>query len=128
MGRDRHASAGWQTATVITPLIARGPAGANARRSARPASLPRAGRQRRWGSRCWPAGFSGQRHLIELALPHSLAAASAFYTFGGLSLMAVMSPDRHAGAYLDLWSISILVFRGWAPSWAEPLRDLSFCN
>lgn len=39
-------------------------------------------------------------------------AGFGLYTFGGLSLMAVMSPSRDAGAYLALWTISVLVFKG----------------
>ena len=46
------------------------------------------------------------------------------YSFGGLSLMAVMSPDRHAGAYLGLWSISILVFKGLGTFVGGALRDV----
>ncbi len=34
------------------------------------------------------------------------------YSFGGLSLMAVMSPNPHSGAYLGLWTVAILVSRG----------------
>ncbi len=69
------------------------------------------------------AGMMGQRHLIELAL---LVFGGGFgvYTFGGLSLMAVMSPDRHAGAYLGLWSISILVFKGLGTFVGGALRDV----
>jgi len=69
------------------------------------------------------AGAMGQRHLIELAL---LVFGGGFgiYTFGGLSLMAVMSPDRHAGAYLGLWSISILVFKGLGTFFGGALRDI----
>jgi len=69
------------------------------------------------------AGLVGQRHLIELALL-IFGAGFGVYTFGGLSLMAVMSPDRHAGAYLGLWSISILVFKGLGTATGGILRDL----
>lgn len=37
---------------------------------------------------------------------------SGIYTVGGLSLMIAMTDDRHAGAYLGLWSMAQLVFRG----------------
>ena len=69
------------------------------------------------------AGAAGQRRLIELAL---LVFGGGFgiYSFGGLSLMAVMSPDRHAGAYLGLWSISILVFKGLGTFVGGALRDV----
>ncbi|MCB8960386.1 MAG: BCD family MFS transporter [Ardenticatenales bacterium] len=47
-----------------------------------------------------------------------------FYTFGGLSLMAVMSPDPNAGAYLGLWSICILVSKGMGTFAGGLMRDL----
>lgn len=49
-----------------------------------------------------------------------------FYTFGGLSLMAVMSPNRDAGAYLGLWSVCILVSKGLGTFAGGALRDLFF--
>ena len=69
------------------------------------------------------AGIAGLRALVE---PGLLVFGGGFgiYTFGGLSLMAVMSPDRHAGAYLGLWSISILVFKGLGTLTGGVLRDL----
>ena len=47
-----------------------------------------------------------------------------FYSFGGLSLMAAMSPDPHAGAYLGLWTISILVSKGLGTAMGGVFRDL----
>jgi BCD family chlorophyll transporter-like MFS transporter len=69
------------------------------------------------------AAFTGQAHLIEAAL---LIFGGGFgvYTFGGLSLMAVMSSDQDAGAYLGLWSMSILVFKGLGTFLGGALRDL----
>ena len=46
------------------------------------------------------------------------------YTFGGLSLIAVMSPDEDAGAYLGLWTVAILVFKGSGTLLGGILRDL----
>ena len=46
------------------------------------------------------------------------------YTFGGLSLMAVMASDAEAGAYLGLWSISILVSKGLGTFLGGALRDI----
>jgi BCD family chlorophyll transporter-like MFS transporter len=69
------------------------------------------------------AGASGQRHLIEIAL-FIFGGGFGVYSFGGLSLMAVMSPDRHAGAYLGLWSISVLVSKGLGAFVGGVLRDL----
>lgn len=51
-------------------------------------------------------------------------AGFGVYTFGGLSLMAVMSSDEQAGAYLGLWTISILVFKGLGTFFGGGLRDL----
>lgn len=68
-------------------------------------------------------GFMGIRHLIELALL-VFGAGFGIYTFGGLSLMAVMSPDRHSGAYLGMWTISILLFKGLGTFLGGALRDL----
>ncbi|HFC11766.1 MAG TPA: MFS transporter, partial [Anaerolineae bacterium] len=49
-----------------------------------------------------------------LLTPSLLLFGAGFgvYTFGGLSLMAVMSPSKHAGAYLGLWTASILLSKG----------------
>lgn len=69
------------------------------------------------------ASLSAQVHLIEIALL-LFGAGFGVYTFGGLSLMAVMSPDRNAGAYLGLWTISILVSKGLGTFAGGFLRDL----
>lgn len=113
----------WQTATVIT-LVGSGYLWRKRRPElqAKPSS---------WGLLTMAlglallaiSGLAGQRHLIELALL-IFGAGFGIYTFGGLSLMAVMSPDRHAGAYLGLWSISILVSKGLGTATGGILRDL----
>jgi BCD family chlorophyll transporter-like MFS transporter len=66
---------------------------------------------------------AGQRRLLEVAL---LIFGGGFgvYTYGGVSLMAVMSPDRHAGAYLGLWTISNLLFKGLGTFLGGALRDV----
>lgn len=69
------------------------------------------------------AAVGHQRSLIEVALL-IFGAGFGIYTFGSLSLMAVMSPDRHSGAYLGLWSISILVSKGLGTLTAGVLRDV----
>lgn len=51
-------------------------------------------------------------------------AGFGFYTFGGLSLMAVMSPDPHSGAYLGLWTVSILISKGLGTFMGGALRDV----
>lgn len=63
--------------------------------------------------------------LTELSL-FIYGAGFGLYTFGGLSLMAVMSSDKEAGAYLGLWTLSILVFKGLGTFWGGVLRDLLF--
>ncbi len=57
------------------------------------------------------SAFAGQERLFLMALV-VFGAGFGFYTFGGLSLMAAMSPDPHAGAYLGLWTVAILVSKG----------------
>ncbi len=73
------------------------------------------------------AAIMGQANLIELALL-IYGAGFGLYTFGGLSLMAVMSSDKEAGAYLGLWTVSILVFRGAGTFVGGALRDLFLLN
>ena len=62
-------------------------------------------------------------HLIEISLL-LFGAGFGVYTFGGLSLMAVMSSDKEAGAYLGLWTISVVVFKGLGTFAGGALRDL----
>ena len=63
------------------------------------------------------------RRLVEIALL-LFGAGFGVYTFGGLSLMAVMSSDKAAGAYLGLWTISVVVFKGLGTFAGGALRDL----
>jgi BCD family chlorophyll transporter-like MFS transporter len=51
-------------------------------------------------------------------------AGFGLYTFGGLSLMAVMSPDPHSGAYLGLWTVAILVSKGLGTFVGGVIRDV----
>ncbi len=51
-------------------------------------------------------------------------AGFGLYTFGGLSLMAVMSPDPNSGAYLGLWTVAILVSKGLGTFMGGLIRDL----
>lgn len=51
-------------------------------------------------------------------------AGFGLYTFGGLSLMAVMSPDPHSGAYLGLWTVAILVSKGSGTFMGGVIRDV----
>jgi BCD family chlorophyll transporter-like MFS transporter len=69
------------------------------------------------------AAFTHQVHLIELALV-IFGAGFGVYSFGGLSLMAVMASDKEAGAYLGLWSIAILLSKGLGTFLGGALRDL----
>lgn len=69
------------------------------------------------------AALAGLDRLVEVAL---LVFGGGFgiYTFGGLSLMAVMASDEEAGAYLGLWTISIVVSKGIGTFAGGALRDL----
>lgn len=67
--------------------------------------------------------FGEQRHLLELSLL-IFGAGFGLYTFGGVSLMAAMSPTRDAGAYLGLWTVCILVSKGLGTFTGGLLRDL----
>jgi len=69
------------------------------------------------------AALMGQRHLLEIALL-TFGGGFGVYTYGGVSLMAVMSPDRHAGLYLGLWTVSNLLFKGLGTFIGGALRDL----
>ncbi len=69
------------------------------------------------------AAMGGQGHLLEIALL-LFGGGFGLYTYGGVSLMAVMSPDRHAGLYLGLWTISNLLFKGLGTFLGGALRDL----
>jgi BCD family chlorophyll transporter-like MFS transporter len=69
------------------------------------------------------AAVADQRRLLEVAL---LIFGGGFgvYTYGGVALMAVMSPDRHAGAYLGLWTVCNLLFKGLGTFLGGATRDL----
>lgn len=69
------------------------------------------------------ASLLNQVHLLELSLM-IFGGGFGVYTFGGLSLMAVMSSDKEAGAYLGLWTISILLFKGLGTFVGGSLRDV----
>ncbi len=66
---------------------------------------------------------TGQRRLVEVALI-IFGAGFGVYTYGGVTLMAVMSPTRHAGVYLGLWTISTLLFKGLGTFMGGALRDI----
>ena len=113
----------WQTATVITLI-----GGAAYWRKRRPEEQKGVAA---WGLSIMGLGmglialdsFLGGVRLIETAL-FIFGAGFGIYTFGGLSLMAVMSSDKDAGAYLGLWTISILIFKGLGNFLGSLLRDL----
>ena len=73
------------------------------------------------------ASVSDQAHLLEVAL---LLFGGGFgvYTFGGLSLMAVMSSEKEAGLYLGLWTIAVTVFKGLGVFMGGAIRDLLLLN
>jgi BCD family chlorophyll transporter-like MFS transporter len=51
-------------------------------------------------------------------------AGFGLFTFGGLSLMAAMSPDPHSGAYLGLWTVAMLVSKGLGTFTGGLIRDI----
>ncbi len=69
------------------------------------------------------ASMSEQASLLN---PSLLVFGGGFglYTFGALSLMAVMSPSKNAGAYLGLWTACILFMKGVGTFAGGALRDL----
>ena len=69
------------------------------------------------------ASFVEQSSLL---MPSLLVFGFGFglYTFGGLSLMVVMSPDQDAGAYLGLWTACILLSKGLGTFAGGAFRDL----
>jgi BCD family chlorophyll transporter-like MFS transporter len=113
----------WQAATVVTLLL-----GTYFWRKRPP---ERQARIANWGLAVMASGLlllggsalMSQVHLIEVSL---LIFGGGFgvYTFGGLSLMAVMASDAEAGAYLGLWSIAILVSKGLGTFLGGAVRDV----
>lgn len=69
------------------------------------------------------ASLAAQTRLIALALV-VFGVGFGLYTYGGLSLMVVMTSDRAAGAFLGLWTITILLSRGLGIFLGGALRDL----
>ena len=67
--------------------------------------------------------FTTTQSLLTPALI-VFGAGFGFYTFGGLSLMMVMSPGKNAGAYLGLWTACILLTKGLGTFLGGALRDL----
>lgn len=123
VGETTRFNSYWQSATVVTLLLT-----AYLGRKRRPEQQTRI---TKGGLFTMAAGigllglasFLEQPHLVQLAL---LIFGGGFgvYTFGGLSLMAVMTSDKEAGAYLGLWTIAVLVSRGIGTSIGGGLRDL----
>lgn len=123
LARTTRLNSYWQTATVITLV-----GGAYMWRK-RPSHTQRP--LTMWGLAIMGAGIFGVAltswlnlaHLLEVALL-VFGAGFGVYTFGSLSLMAVMSSDEEAGAYLGLWTIAIVVFKGVGTSLGGAFRDL----
>lgn len=84
----------------------------------------------RWGLAIMALGMAliaTESFLVDgnIIIPALLIFGAGFgvYTFGALSLMAVMASDEDAGAYLGLWTISILVFKGLGTFLGGAFRD-----
>lgn len=69
--------------------------------------------------------WTGQEHWLIPALM-VFGLGFGLYTFGGLSLMVVMSPDQNAGAYLGLWTVCILIAKGLGTFAGGLFRDIFF--
>ncbi|HID50525.1 MAG TPA: MFS transporter [Anaerolineae bacterium] len=69
--------------------------------------------------------LTGQERWLTSALI-LFGLGFGLYSFGGLSLMVVMSPDQNAGAYLGLWSICILISKGLGTFAGGLFRDIFF--
>jgi BCD family chlorophyll transporter-like MFS transporter len=65
----------------------------------------------------------GNTNLVIFGLV-IFGAGFGLFTFGAFSLLAVMTTDIEAGAYLSLWTICILVSRGIGISLGSVLRDI----
>jgi BCD family chlorophyll transporter-like MFS transporter len=123
LSRTTRFNSYWQAATVVTLLIS-----AYLWRKRPP---ERQATIANWGLGAMALGLFllglaaliGEGRLLELSL---LIFGGGFgvYTFGGLSLMAVMASDAEAGAYLGLWSIAILVSKGVGTFLGGATRDI----
>ena len=71
------------------------------------------------------SSFIEQSNVLMLGLL-VFGIGFGFYTFGGLSLMVVMSPDKDAGAYLGLWTACILLSKGLGTFAGGAFRDLFY--
>ncbi len=67
--------------------------------------------------------FSAIRWMVNPALL-VFGIGFGLYTFSAFQLMVVMTSDREAGAYLGLWTVTILLARGLGISLGGGLRDL----
>jgi BCD family chlorophyll transporter-like MFS transporter len=122
VGETTRFNSYWQSATVLTLLVT-----AFLGRKRRPEQQTRIAKA---GLFTMAAGigllalaaFMAQPHLVQLALV-VFGGGFGVYTFGGLSLMAVMTSDKEAGAYLGLWTIAVLVSRGIGTGVGAVLRD-----
>jgi BCD family chlorophyll transporter-like MFS transporter len=64
-----------------------------------------------------------QFRLVQIGLV-AFGAGFGLFTFGAFSLMVVMTTDKEAGAYLGLWTVCVLLFRGLGISLGSVLRDV----
>lgn len=69
------------------------------------------------------AALTSQPRLVTIALI-VFGIGFGLYTYGGLSLMVVMTSDTAAGAFLGLWTITILLSRGVGIFLGGALRDI----
>jgi BCD family chlorophyll transporter-like MFS transporter len=73
------------------------------------------------------AALGGTANLVVTSLI-VFGGGFGVYTFGGVSLMAVMASSEEAGAYLGLWSIAVLVTKGLGTFLGGAMRDILLLN
>ncbi len=69
------------------------------------------------------AAFDKSLQLVQIGLAF-FGAGFGIYTFGGLNIMAVMTTLTEAGAYLGVWTVTELLFKGGGAFLGGLLRDI----
>jgi BCD family chlorophyll transporter-like MFS transporter len=69
------------------------------------------------------ASFASQLRLVQMGLA-LFGAGFGVYSFGGFNLMAIMTTMTEAGAYLGMWTVTELVFKGVGTFIGGAMRDV----
>jgi BCD family chlorophyll transporter-like MFS transporter len=67
--------------------------------------------------------FAAQLRLVQFGLA-VFGAGFGVFSFGGFSLMAVMTTVTEAGAYLGMWTVVELLFKGLGTFLGGAMRDI----